>query len=175
MNTWKCEICCLDHHLEKFYYIYNDLVYTFGSCDDCRFKFRVNKYNQKLLNNVNTILKNTISSTIRQDLKKRYPFYISNVLDYLPYSIFQLKEHLEKQFEPWMNWTNRRKYISQFWDDNNSSTWRWNIDHIIPKSNFNYKTVIDEDFQKCWALENLRPYSAKQNIIDGTTRIRHFK
>lgn len=25
----------------------------------------------------------------------------------------------------------------------------------------------DEEFKKCWALSNLRPYSAKQNIIDG--------
>jgi hypothetical protein len=33
----------------------------------------------------------------------------------------------------------------------------------------------DENFKKCWALENLRPYSAKQNIIDGVTRVRHKK
>lgn len=25
----------------------------------------------------------------------------------------------------------------------------------------------DDNFKRCWALENLRPYSAKQNIIDG--------
>lgn len=33
---------------------------------------------------------------------------------------------------------------------------------------------MDEpNFQKAWALENLRPYSAKQNTIDGATGIRH--
>jgi len=31
----------------------------------------------------------------------------------------------------------------------------------------------NEAFKECWALTNLRPYSAKQNIIDGSTRIRH--
>ena len=25
----------------------------------------------------------------------------------------------------------------------------------------------DDNFKKCWALENLRPLSAKQNIVDG--------
>lgn len=30
-----------------------------------------------------------------------------------------------------------------------------------------YNSLKHPDFQKCWALENLRPYSAKQNIIDG--------
>jgi hypothetical protein len=32
--------------------------------------------------------------------------------------------------------------------------------------------MTDENFQKCWALKNLRPYSAKQNVIDGTGRLR---
>lgn len=25
----------------------------------------------------------------------------------------------------------------------------------------------DENFKKCWALSNLRPLSAKQNVLDG--------
>jgi hypothetical protein len=33
----------------------------------------------------------------------------------------------------------------------------------------------DDNFKKCWALNNLRPLSAKQNILDGTTKIRHEK
>jgi hypothetical protein len=31
----------------------------------------------------------------------------------------------------------------------------------------------DEEFKKCWSLDNLRPLSAKQNILDGTSRKRH--
>lgn len=31
----------------------------------------------------------------------------------------------------------------------------------------------EENFKKCWALSNLRPYSAKQNLLDGANRKRH--
>jgi len=31
----------------------------------------------------------------------------------------------------------------------------------------------DENFKKCWALQNLRPLDAKSNMLDGSTRIRH--
>lgn len=97
-----------------------------------------------------------------------------SILEYLPYSFQELKESLEKQFEPWMNWNNRGKYNPKTWDDNNSSTWTWQLDHIIPQSDLPYDSMDHENFQKCWALENLRPYSAKQNIIDGVSRIRHI-
>jgi hypothetical protein len=46
-------------------------------------------------------------------------------------------------------------------------------DHIIPQSKLQYTSMKDENFKKCWSLENLRPLSAKQNVIDGATRIRH--
>jgi hypothetical protein len=35
--------------------------------------------------------------------------------------------------------------------------------------------MADDNFKKCWSLENLRPYSAKQNQLDGITKIRHKK
>ena len=72
-----------------------------------------------------------------------------------------------------MNWNNHGTYNPKTWDDNDQSTWKWQLDHIIPHSTFKYTSFNDSEFKKCWALENLRPYSAKQNIIDGATRIRH--
>jgi hypothetical protein len=95
--------------------------------------------------------------------------------DYLDYSIQELKEHLEAQFEPWMSWVNYGKYISKIWNDNDSSTWVWNIDHIVPQFDLPYTSMADDNFKKCWSLENLRPYSAKQNQLDGITKIRHKK
>jgi len=74
-----------------------------------------------------------------------------------------------------MNWDNWKKYNSKTWDDNNPATWTWNIDHIIPQSELKYESLDDENFKKCWALENLRSYSAKQNILDGCRKIRHTK
>lgn len=50
---------------------------------------------------------------------------------------------------------------------------RWQLDHIIPHSEFKYISVENEVFKKCWALENLRPYSAKQNLLDGVNKTRH--
>jgi hypothetical protein len=91
----------------------------------------------------------------------------------LPYSISELKIHLEKQFEPWMSWLNHGSYRVELWNDNDQSTWTWQIDHIIPHSTFKYSSMDDEEFKKCWSLDNLRPLSAKQNILDGTSRKRH--
>lgn len=90
-----------------------------------------------------------------------------SITKYLPYTMQELKEHLEKQFEPWMTWNNWGKYDASTWLDNDPSTWTWNIDHVVPHSNFVYQSMGDDAFQKCWSLKNLRPYSSKQNIIDG--------
>jgi hypothetical protein len=69
-----------------------------------------------------------------------------------------------------MNWNNYGIYYTNLWNDNDPSTWVWNIDHIIPQSKLPYTSMEDDNFKKCWALDNLRPYSAKQNIIDGNKR-----
>ena len=121
-------------------------------------------------------------------LRKRVSVYIRNTLvrnlgskngdsflKYVPYTVKQLKEHLESQFEPWMNWSNNKPYNPKIWNDNDPSTWAWNIDHIIPVSDLPYDSMSHPNFQKCWSLENLRPYSAKQNILDGANKIRHKK
>ena len=93
---------------------------------------------------------------------------------HLKYSVKELKNHLELQFEPWMTWHNYGSYHPKIWDDNDSSTWKWNIDHIIPQSDLPYTSMTDRNFQICWELKNLRPYSAKQNNLDGVKRVRHI-
>ena len=49
------------------------------------------------------------------------------------------------------------------------------LDHIIPRSDLLYTFMNEESFCKCWSLSNLRPLSAKQNIIEGPARVRHKK
>jgi len=39
------------------------------------------------------------------------------------------------------------------------------IDHIIPKSVFNYTKPEHPDFKRCWALKNLQLLPARENII----------
>jgi hypothetical protein len=67
----------------------------------------------------------------------------------LPYTPQELKEHIEKQFEPWMTWENHGE---------------WHIDHIYPQSKLPYDSLVHPNFQKCWALENLQPLCAIKNI-----------
>lgn len=93
-----------------------------------------------------------------------------SVMKYLPYSIQELKDHLEAQFEPWMTWQNHGKYNIRSWKDADINTWTWQLDHIIPQASLPYSSMEDENFKKCWALSNLRPLSAKQNVIDGNRK-----
>jgi hypothetical protein len=70
-------------------------------------------------------------------------------IEIVNYTIEALKKHLEKQFTPEMNWDNYGNY--------------WEIDHIIPRSIFNYIKSEDIDFKKCWDLDNLQPLKASEN------------
>lgn len=86
-----------------------------------------------------------------------------SITKYLPYSIEQLKNHLEALWEPWMNWNNWSKYNPLTHDTNPT----WNIDHIIPHASFKYESMEDPEFIKCWALSNLRPLDSRINSIEN--------
>jgi hypothetical protein len=116
-------------------------------------------------------LRKTISNSILSKINKDG----KSIIKYLDYSIDQLKQHLENQFEPWMSWENHGKYDPKTWNDSDSTTWTWQIDHIIPHSLFKYISMEDRSFKDCWALNNLRPLSSKINHSDGVKRTRHRK
>ncbi len=73
------------------------------------------------------------------------------------YTVDQLKKNLERQFKPGMSWDNRDK---------------WHIDHKIPVRAFNFEKPEDIDFKKCWALKNLQPMWAAENLSknDGLSK-----
>ncbi len=75
--------------------------------------------------------------------------------DLLGYSLDDLKSHIEAQFESWMTW-----------DNHGVDT--WHIDHIRPLASFSYDTPDHPDFKIAWALSNLRPLSAKDNLTKHT-------
>lgn len=130
----------------------------------------------KLKKDIAFKLRHRVSAAIRQAINKRGGSKdFESIKGYLLYSMEDLKIHLEKQFDSWMNWENYGIYRAAGWDDNNVQTWTWQIDHIIPKADLPYKSMDEENFQKCWALSNLRPLNSKQNFIDGMTRVRHKK
>ena len=115
-----------------------------------------------------------ISSAIRKSIKNNGSVKKGSSLAHLLYTMVELKDHIESQFEPWMSWNNWNQYNPETWDDNDISTWCWNLDHIIPASTFTYTSMEDPAFRDCWALSNLRPLSAKQNVLDGSARTRHI-
>jgi|SRR5271166_5808751 len=116
-------------------------------------------------------LRRNVSSNIRIMLIKNGGSKLgASCLKHLPYSLTELKTYIESIFEPWMTWNNLGVYSVKTWDDNDMATWTWQLDHVVPHSKFKYTTMDCEEFRACWALSNLRPYSAKQNILDGNRR-----
>ncbi len=114
-------------------------------------------------------LRQNISSVIFQSLRlKNGSKFGHSVLEYLPFTSSELKTHLESQFESWMNWNNQGVYKSKEYNENDSSTWTWHIDHIIPQSKLPYVSMEDDNFEKCWALNNLRPLKSIDNIKKGS-------
>jgi len=92
-----------------------------------------------------------IATIMRERLKRRLiNKNRKSIIDFLPYTIDDLINHLEKRFIFPMSWNNYGTY--------------WHIDHIIPDSYFNYKAINDKEFKECWALTNLQPLEAIANI-----------
>jgi len=77
----------------------------------------------------------------------------STTLDSLDYTIDELKEHLEAQFDQHMTWDNYGSY--------------WHLDHILPQSLYPYDSLQHPNFKKMWALNNLQPLEAIENIKKG--------
>lgn len=152
------------------YYIDNKLYYQDYQKKYEKIHPRKNRKKNRQNLDINQKIRCNISRSISKKIRKN-----GTMFKHLSYSFQELKEHLESQFETWMDWNNYGIYNPKNWDDNNAATWRWQVDHIIPHSEFPYTSMNDENFKKCWALDNLRPYSAKQNILDGTNKIRHKK
>jgi len=119
-----------------------------------------NKKEYRKYRNQNPInrLRNNVSRLVNHALHGRKNG--KSVFQHLPYTFQQLKEHLEKHFEPWMSWEN---YGGR--TDGTRKTWQ--VDHIIPHSSFNYISLEDTAFKDCWALSNLRPLEKIENMIKG--------
>lgn len=102
---------------------------------------------------VKYILIQRMRSHIKNNIKGIKPN--ARTQDILCYSMDDLKRHIEKQFLPGMNWTNMGK---------------WHIDHIVPISAYNFTSAFDLECKRCWALSNLRPLWAFDNISKNDKR-----
>lgn len=80
--------------------------------------------------------------------------------DIVGYTLDKLINHLESLFEDDMSWNNHGK---------------WHIDHKTPISVFNFTKPEHRDFKRCWALKNLQPLWAKDNLNKHTKLDGHFQ
>ena len=95
----------------------------------------------KLISNFRTAIYQVLKEN-RVDKNKSY-------FDVLQYTPEQLISHLEKQFTSEMTWDNYGQ---------------WHVDHILPITSFNIIEMGDDEFMKCWGLNNLQPMWGVENI-----------
>jgi len=93
-------------------------------------------------------IKHRILSAIRRGLEDGKSGKTITEIFYPEY-IPDLIAHLESQFKLGMSWQNMDK---------------WHIDHKKPLSKFNFTSYEDKEFKECWALENLQPLWAEENL-----------
>jgi hypothetical protein len=88
-------------------------------------------------------------TAIYQVLKESNVEKNKHYFDVLQYTPKQLIDHLELQFTDGMTWENYGV---------------WHVDHIKPISSFSIVEMGDDEFMKCWSLENLQPMWGEENI-----------
>lgn len=82
--------------------------------------------------------------------------------DIVGYTLTDLKKHLEKRFAEGMTW---EKFLNG----------EIHIDHKIPISVFNFTSFNHRDFKRCWALKNLQPMWAIENLQKGAKLTKPFQ
>ena len=87
---------------------------------------------------------------------KRGRGYSGNNLKWLGCTPLQLREHLERQFQTGMSWSNL-----------GTGAGKWHIDHIVPCAAFDMRK--ESDRLACFHYTNLRPLWSHLNIEKGAT------
>lgn len=130
---------------------YNQSSTSTGLSSQCK-RCTYEREKEKRQNNPRYRLNRSISSGIRRSLKdgKKGKHWE----DLVNYSLDDLTKHLESQFKDGMTWENYGFY-------------GWHIDHIKPKSAFDFLTFNDEEFQECWGINNLQPLWREDNLKKG--------
>jgi hypothetical protein len=95
----------------------------------------------KLISNFRT----AIWTVLKESNVDKYGHYF----DVLQYSPEELINHLEKQFKDDMTWDNYGI---------------WHVDHKLPITSFDIQEMGDEEFMRCWCLDNLQPMWGEENI-----------
>ena len=109
----------------------------------CSRKCGFNNWHKQPKNKLNWAVQDAVRRGMKDIIHKSIYF------EGLSFTMEELRTHLENQFDDWMNWDNHGL---------------WHIDHIKPVASFDFTSMEDEDFKKCWALENLQPLKDTENM-----------
>jgi len=136
----------------------HDYKYPLGLTDRERSNFRQNiNRNERMKTDPKYKLNHRMRCAVRQCLNGNKDGPWKGLVGY---SVDELKRHLEKLFQPGMTWENMGE---------------WHIDHKTPISVFNFTKPEHLDFKRCWALKNLQPMWAEENLSKGASLEKHFQ
>ena len=106
-------------------------------------EYRKKRYsNNKLAENISHLMYISLK-------RKKNSKHWENLIEY---KIRDLVLYLESKFRNGMSWSNYGE---------------WHVDHIIPINLWKFNSYSDREFKQCWALCNLRPLWAFDNISKG--------
>ena len=105
-------------------------------------------------------LKHNISTNLRKSLKRKNHYKKSRSQEILGCTFDEFKQHIESQFEDWMNWDNYGKYNGEY-------GYGWDIDHIIPTSS----VLTENEILELFHFSNLQPLCSKINRDEKKAKI----
>lgn len=144
LNLKRCRSCKLIRHRDEFSPAGAGGKNRLPDCRPCR--------NEMLATDPTAAINRRIRSMFRSCVKKG-GLRTFGILGYSPKEVIA---HLEKQFLPRMGWHNIKE---------------WHIDHIVPLSAFVFSGPDDPEIKRAWALSNLRPLWAKDNLRKSDKRM----
>jgi hypothetical protein len=139
----RCSLKCKKIAKQKYHNIYYHTLEKINHRKELSHK----AYRENIHFRLSTLIRTRLRTAISNSYRK------SKTSELLGCSIQQLKEHLEKQFKPGMNWKNNNVH-------------GWHIDHKIPVSKFDLRKK--EEQKKCFHYTNLQPLWCKDNLIKGS-------
>lgn len=118
--------------------------------------YYMKKYRKDIRFKLNSVMSVGMNNSLKGNKKcQTWSFFV-------PYTKKELVKHIEKLFTEGMTWD---KFLKG----------EIHIDHRIPKTVFNFTEPKHIDFKRCWALSNLQPMWAKDNLIKGSKLLKHFQ
>lgn len=171
-QKFTCKTCFKEKPYVEFY---RDLTYNCGrrtsKCKTCTSTSRrrdpvedalkwKKDYVYKMRMLVAGAIKKYIARATGYASQLRVPVIWKYIEDNLGYTAQDFCDHLESQFDENMNWGNHGRLCK-------NRTYRWQIDHIVPQSSYEYSSLEDPKLLECWALSNIQPLSAAENNAKG--------